>query len=121
MKTKVYKGKIRIGTYYPNDEALFVGEDSEPFIELWKYDFANRQQVSVRYWISESNKTLEQLQENQLLSISGASEADYGDRYSDITGYLWTDQDLKIGGHDLFNELIGHVGKYLYMEVVYNN
>lgn len=120
MKTKVYKGKIRIGVYGANDEALFVGENTEPFTEVWNYDFTKRQQVSVKYWISETEKTREQLQENQLLSISGAAEADYGDRGSDITGYLWTDQDLKVGGHDLYQELVDEVGKFLFMEINYD-
>lgn len=119
MTTKIYKGKIWIGPYGFNDEALFVGENTEPFTQVWNDDFQERQQVSVKYWISETEKTREQLQENHLLCISGATEADYGDRGSDVTGYLWTDQDLTVGGHDLFKELNDKAGKFIYMEVSY--
>ena len=39
--------------------------------------------------------------------------------YSEITGYLWTDEVVKIGGHDLLKEFETHLGKYLYMEIEY--
>lgn len=73
----------------------------------------------MRYWVSETEKTKEQLKENLFAAISGSVEADYGDAYSELTGYLWTDEKLKVGGHDLLDELQSYIGKFLYMEVDY--
>jgi hypothetical protein len=38
------------------------------------------------------------------------------DRYSETTGYLWTDEKLQVGGHDLIEELSGSAGKFLIFE-----
>ena len=32
---------------------------------------------------------------------------------SDITGYLWTHEKIKIDGHNLFEELDSHIGKFI--------
>ena len=52
-----------------------------------------------------------------MLIVMGDANVDLQSRYSEITGYLWTDEDLNVGGHDLLAELKGHVGKWLIMEV----
>lgn len=44
-------------------------------------------------------------------------KGEYVDQYSEITGCLWTDEELKVGGHDLLAELDSYNGKYLVMEV----
>lgn len=120
MKQVVFEGKIWEGSAGPNNCALFVGYNSTPLAERWEEILGwGNKQVTVRYWISEFEQTKEQLKENTLLAISGAANARYGDRYSELTGYLWTDEQLKVGGHDLLNELASNKGKYLYMEVDY--
>lgn len=119
MAQQVYQGKIWEGEFGDNSSALMVGYCSTPLAKRWKYDISRRT-VSVRYWISETEKTKEELMENQVLRLAGSVQADYGDRYSDMTGYLWTDEALKVGGHNLMQELNYHIGKYLYMEVDYN-
>ena len=42
----------------------------------------------------------------------GMARYDMGDRYSDLTGYLWTDDEGKIGGHDLTHVMSCHAGKF---------
>jgi hypothetical protein len=37
--------------------------------------------------------------------------------YSDITGYLWTEERIKINGHDLFEEINNYEGKHLDMVI----
>lgn len=116
METKHFIGKINLATYGDDDDALFIGNAEFPFTHIWNDELTGKM-VNVRYWISENEMTKEQLKENTLLSISGSVEADYSARYSDITGFLYADSFLKIGGHDFFNVLYNNNGKYLYMEV----
>ena len=32
-------------------------------------------------------------------------------------GYLYTNEDMDIGNHDLLDNLFSHLGKYLYLEL----
>lgn len=47
------------------------------------------------------------------------SNIKYDMAYSEYTGYLWTDEEINVGGHDLLTELKSHVGRYLYMEITF--
>lgn len=76
--------------------------------------------LTVRYWISDQRKTLEELTEATVMMICGAGQADYGVAYSEYTGYLWTDEDLIVGGHNLLEELKNNINKYLYMEITFS-
>jgi len=118
MGQKIFKGLITEGDYGEFWAAIFVGDNSEPFAKDFDELF-NGKEVSVRYWISATEKEIDELKRNMLLKLVGSCEADYHDAYSDITGYLWTDQDAKVGGHDLIRELQSNIGKFLYMEVDY--
>src|SRR5437868_3327415 len=40
--------------------------------------------------------------------------------YSEITGYLWTDENLMVGGHDLLDELRSHKGSFVHLEIAYS-
>lgn len=116
MEVKVYKGLIREDNYGENYEAVFIGDMEEPIAETFEEDFAGKQ-VSVRYWTSKVEKTKEELIEGLLRNLMGMVDAEYGDRYSDITGYLWTDEEINIGGHNLLEEIRSYVGQYIYLEV----
>lgn len=118
MLGKIFKGVITESDYGEYWAAIFVGGSEEPFAKQFDEMFSGKR-VSVRYWISDTEKEIDELKINQLLKIVGSVEADYSDAYSDITGYLWTDQMAKVGGHDLLNELQTNIGKFLYMEVSY--
>jgi molybdopterin converting factor small subunit len=90
--------------------------DGEPIAEV--LDYMSGEIVTVRYYTSDKEATEEELQEDFLTNtLYGNLESDYGARYSEITGYLWTDDNLKVGGHDLREELESYAGKYLYMVV----
>jgi len=116
MEQLIYKGLITESSRGENDDALFVGDMDEPIAYVFEEEIQGKQ-VSVRYFISDTEKTKEELTENLISTIAGSVDADYGDRYSDITGYLWTDEELNVGGHDLLEELRSNIGKYVYMEV----
>lgn len=77
--------------------------------------------LSVQYFVSNVELPLETLQIEWLNRMEGLSDAKYEVRWSDITGYLWTDEDIHIGGHDLLEELQLYVGKFLHCEVIYSD
>ena len=116
METITYKGIVKEGDYGENWEALFIGENSQPIAEIFEEDFVGKQ-VTVRYWTSENEKTKEELQESVLRKLFGDVDANYSDCYSEITGYLWTNEDINIGGHDLLNEIRSYAGSYILLEV----
>jgi hypothetical protein len=116
MNMLIYKGLITETSRGENDDALFIGDMEYPIAEEFKEEIQGKQ-VSVRYFISDTEKTKESLTENLISSIAGDVDADYGDRYSDISGYLWTDEELTVGGYDLLTELRSNIGKFVYMEV----
>ena len=116
METKVYKGIVREGDYKENWDALFIGEGGQPIAEIFEEDFEAKQ-ITVRYWTSDEEKTKEELQESVLRKLFGDVNARYSDAYSELTGYLWTDEELNVGGHDLLKEIRSYLGKYIYLEV----
>ena len=116
METKVYKGIVKEGDYGENSDALFIGEGSQPIAKIFEEDFEAKQ-VTVRYWTSDVEKTKEEIQESVLRKLFGDVDAMYSDSYSEITGYLWTDEELNVGGHDLIEEIRSYLGKFIYLEV----
>lgn len=116
METIIYKGIVRESTRGENDDALFIGDNSQPIAEIFEEDFEGKQ-VTVRYWISDKEKTKQELIKSCLYNLLGVVNAQYRDSYSEITGYLWTDENLYIGGHDLLEEIRNHKDEFIYLEV----
>jgi len=94
--------------------------------DLYKIDLVSRfkeatesflnMQVQVSYYLSDSPKTKEEMLEGFLRSIYGSVDVgfeanDY--RYSSWTSGTDYDTNLKIGGHDLFSELLNEEGRFL--------
>lgn len=105
-------GWLKLETVENNHETITL--DGEPIADELKYISGNF--VTVRYYVSDKEATKDELIEDFLVNtLYGNMESEYGARYSEYTGYLWTDDDLKVGGHDLLSELEGATGKYLYM------
>lgn len=115
-----FSGLIRKAEYGENWEALFIGDSEEPLANILE-DKIDRKIVTVRFWISEEPKEKERLLEDLILNLSGSLDATYQDSYSDYTGYLWTDEEIKVGNHDLLKDLSVHIGKYLYLEIDVHN
>lgn len=76
-------------------------------------------ETTVRYFVTDREVSKAELEEDLVRVVTGAGESKYCMYYSEYTGYLWTDEKLKVGGHDLMEELRGMMGKWLWMEVVY--
>lgn len=126
MKKIIYKGYIQLAEKNEAYDVLFVSKNlghvtEDPFASIIEYDIIRYgNYVTVKYFISEKEKEIEDLNENLIKTIIGDISADYSDRYSEYTGYLWTDEELNIGGHDLIEELKSNLGKYLYLEISFS-
>lgn len=117
-----FTGWITVEDCGDSDDILFVSDhmddEVEPFAEM--LEFMHRKNVTVRYWIANEKCSVLQASEDFIATLMGRAEVKYGARYSEITGYLWTDEDLNVGGHDLIAELKSNVGKYLILQVDIN-
>lgn len=125
---KLYRGWIALKSHREGYDILFVGGtkeswlskdgSDEPLADRLVDDISQHGSfLSVRYWISDAESTLEEAQEGFIQILFGAGNARYNHVYSEITGYLWTNEDLKVGGHDLLDELKSSEGKFLNLEI----
>jgi hypothetical protein len=118
---RVYKGFLKKGYYAEESDILFLDDESEPLGQSLQDDrelygpFA-----TVRYYVADKEMSKESLDENLIRQYSGDTEANFGAAYSEYTGYLWTNEEFKIVGHDLLEELHESIGKYLYLEIEWN-
>lgn len=120
MSAVVYRGWISEHTHGEADDVLFLTEVTEPLAEAIRDDMDSHGEfLTVRYFISDRAATHEELNEELVRTITGAGEARFSHRYSEVTGYLWTDEDLMVGGHDLLEELRSHVGQFCHLEITY--
>ena len=114
-KLREYSGLLSLHTYGEADDILFLSSVSEPFCEELQWMVGKS--VTVRYWLTDKPCTKEEAQAEWIQHIFGKADGDFGARYSELTGYLWTDEELNVGGHDLMKRLRGGVGKWLHMEI----
>lgn len=114
MSKRVHTGWLTFNE--DNDGHETVSLDGEPIAEV--LDYMSGRIVTVSYYISNKEAEEEDLKEDFLINtLYGNLNSNYGACYSEITGYLWTNDDLQVGGHDLRRELESHVGKFLYLIV----
>lgn len=116
-ETLEYVGWLKIGSWGECDDALWLSDDDEESLAERLADDIEGKNVSVRYWISPKELPQEDMKIEWLKTLMGDVEVDVGHHYSEITGYLWTDEEVKIGGHDLIGELKSYDGKYLLLQV----
>lgn len=80
-----------------------------------------RKNITVRYYISDTQASIADLSDDLAKVLMGLGQSKFGAHYSEITGYLWTDEDLVVGGHDIVAELKSSIGKWLVMEINIHN
>lgn len=109
----IRRGIIKEVYQYDSGDGIYVGDEvlSDSLSDI------TGKNVSVRIYISDKEKEVGELKSNMILALSGSLYADYGDRYSDYTGYLWTDDKLQIDNHDLLYDISQHLGKFLHLEI----
>lgn len=136
--TKTYQGKISVESWLEQSNAVLVGSYSiacrvsEDMEEHGRY-------LTVRWAIANQPVTLEESAMHVLSMLDGVEQdglaiIDGGDlyhweddtavkyftAYSEITGYLWTEENLQIGGHDMLAILRENEGRFLVMEIDYS-
>ena len=119
MEEKTYAGLLSLEQYGEADDILFLSTIDVPFAEELQCLVDKR--ITLHYWISAEQMTKQQAQEEFLRALYGmlygACDGKFVVHYSEITGYLWTDEELMVGGHDIIQELKSHIGKWLILEV----
>lgn len=106
MKTDTYTGWLREGEWGEVDDILFLSGIDVPLAA--ELEWMGGRQCTVRYWLCEKECTKDEAQEDFLQHLMGLADTKFGAHYSDVTGYLWTDEKVKVGGHDLIAELSSH-------------
>ena len=116
LKQLIYKGIINDDIDDHDGYILGIGKTGLSR-ELYEEEDLENHTVTVRYWISEKEQTKEQMIEGVLKTLYGMADVEYSHSYSEYTGYLWTNEEFTIGGHDLIEELYDHLGKYAILEI----
>ena len=97
-------------------ESLVVGEF--PFTKEmedkcgWRGNYASIQMLT-----GSTPIDLDHIDETKIVSMMGEVSSHYYHRYSDYTGYLWTEEGFKCGGHDIPKILNSHMNEYIHMEI----
>jgi hypothetical protein len=113
---------IRLGAYGEGDDILFLGDDDDPLARRISDDIdVKGNYLSVRYWTADAGLDDDALIEGAVRALLGAGDVEFRQRYSEITGYLWTDEEIKVGGHDLLAELGTQTGRYCLLEISYSS
>lgn len=112
-------GKLYLASNGDEDEILKL-EGSDYYLAEDLEELSGHS-VTVRYWVSDQPMTDEQRTEETIRAYTGSLRSEYSVAYSETTGYLWTNEYLKVGGHDLLEELAQYIDKYLHIEVVIHN
>jgi len=115
METKQFTGFLKEGCYGEADDIVLL--NGEPLAELLEDEGIHKKLINVTYYISDKEMTLEEAQLISVISITGLAKVDYEAHYSEYTGYLWTDEEFIVGGHDLLEELRTYSGKYLILNI----
>ena len=96
--------------------AIRDGRDNIVLAEFFENNL-DEKEVYIKYYVVDEYLPTEKIEENFIKKISGAVDATIYPVYSDITGYLWTEEKIRINGHDLFEEINNYEGKYLDMVI----
>lgn len=118
LVTKTYRGQLSYQGHGEADEILFLSSVEDPFCEelLWMVG----KNVTVRYWTTDTEVNKDEAIETTIAQAMGIGYGNFGACYSEATGYLYTNEHLEVGGHDLLGELQSHVGRWLILEVDYS-
>jgi hypothetical protein len=101
-----------------NGEVKEIVVDSFPFTKEmedkcgWKNNYASIQMLT-----GDTPIDMEHIDETKIASMEGDVKSVYYHVYSDYTGYLWTEEEFKCGGHDIPKILQSHLGEYIHMEI----
>ena len=115
MNSRTYTGLLSLHIYGEADDILFLSTLLDPLAE--ELEWMKGKNVTVRYWITDKQVSKEDAVEGFVGQLMGIADCEFGARYTEVTGYLGTDEELNVGGHDLISELKSAVGKWLILEI----
>lgn len=122
-ETHTLRGTLCYGRHGEAEDLLAVRDADTGEVHIlaeWAEDalgWSDKPTVSVRYWTADHPMSPEAIKEAAIRTLYGGGEAYLSAHYSEVTGYLWTDEVFTVGGHDLIRELASRLGKYLHLEV----
>lgn len=134
-KTVVLNGKIGYcDTYDENESSIGVKEvkrikkldgtyinqelNGTPLCPSFERELGwGRRYANVQMLIGDTPIDMEHIDETKIVSMIGETQHEYYHQYSECTGYLWTVEKFKIGGHDLLQILRSNEGKYIHLEI----
>ena len=73
--------------------------------------------ASIQMLTGDTPIDLDHIDETKVVSMMGEVDSYYYHVYSDYTGYLWTKEGFRCGGHDIPDILESHIGEYIHMEI----
>lgn len=73
--------------------------------------------ADLRYAFSDSPIDPHTVAEDAILSYYGLVDRDYVVSWSETSGYLWTEEKFKVGGHSILDILKDNLGRYVHMEI----
>ena len=90
------------GEYY----AVAVGDTylAKAFQDL-RYRYNAAKQVTLSWHVTDEPKSYQDLETNIVKAALGNLKTMFSHAYSDLTGYLWTTEEIKLQGHDLLAEI----------------
>lgn len=101
-----------------NGEVKETVVDSFPFTkEMEEKCGWGKRYASIQMLTGDTPIDIEHIDETKVVSMEGDVSSHYYHRYSDYTGYLWTEEGFKCGGHDIPEILRSFMGKYIHMEI----
>lgn len=117
METRTYTGLITEHSCGDPEDILFLSSVKRPLADELSWRML-RKIVTVRYWVSDQEITKEAAQDTVARELMGmASGKGFQVHYSELSGYLWTDENIVVGGHSLIDQLRSFVGKWLILEI----
>lgn len=103
----VIAGIVKPCSHEPDSLITIGGRSIAKFIN----EFSGRKVWCV-WAVNDTFLNPSEIQEEHIKKFTGSASANYGAVYSELTGYLWTDDEGKIGGHDLVESMSGYTNKY---------
>lgn len=129
MVIKIYKGLLIHEEYGDCTAALWLKGTDDPLLRIIQDDIDDYgKYLSIRLFFIDGDNAISiidtedwgYVEEEYYKHLIGVGDAEFQSIYSEYTGYLWTDENFHVGGHDVADILESHVGMYLFMQIEFN-
>jgi len=107
-----------LGLKQENREIIVLAEELNNLLTRLEYDCKRSEGISasITYHVTNVALNEDELILSMMKTMEGEPESKYGHHFSDLTGYLWTDEKFIINNHNVIDEIYsqvsGEYGKY---------